>query len=97
MLDEATSSLDTTSEIEMFKQCRLLNITCITVCHNEALERDHQQRIFLDGLGGWKWSEVQSGDGASRGAASTSGAGIGRSPSEDMEADTLAGGAEDSY
>ncbi|KAF9938801.1 ATP-binding cassette sub- D member 4 [Mortierella alpina] len=97
VLDEATSSLDTTSEIEMFKQCRLLNITCITVCHNEALERDHQHRIYLDGFGGWSWSEVQSGDGTGRGAASASGAGIGRSPSEDMESDTLAEGADGGY
>ncbi|KAG0208103.1 hypothetical protein BGX28_000859 [Mortierella sp. GBA30] len=76
VLDEATSSMDTASEVEMFRQCRLLNITCITICHNEALERDHQHRIELDGYGGWKWTSVQDSNGGSAGEASASGAGV---------------------
>ncbi|GJJ77348.1 ATP-binding cassette, subfamily D (ALD), member 4 [Entomortierella parvispora] len=59
VLDEATSSMDNDSEIEMFNQCRLLNITCITVCHNVGLARFHQRQIRLNGTdGGWSTSEI---------------------------------------
>ncbi|KAF9166275.1 hypothetical protein DFQ26_008280 [Actinomortierella ambigua] len=54
ILDEATCSMDTTSEHEMFKQCQLLEITCITVSHNAMLEQYHEQKVVLDGHGGWK-------------------------------------------
>lgn len=57
VLDEATCSMDNTSEIEMFKQCQLLNITCITVSH-QSLDRFHQQKITISGLGTWSWSEI---------------------------------------
>ncbi|KAG0009780.1 hypothetical protein BGZ80_002054, partial [Entomortierella chlamydospora] len=63
VLDEATSSMDTTSESEMFRQCRLLNITCITVCHNPRLERFHQQKVVLDARGGgWSFVQIQEQD-----------------------------------
>lgn len=59
VLDEATSAMDNASEIEMFNQCRLLNITCITVCHNVGLTRFHQRRIELDGNDGrWSSSDI---------------------------------------
>ncbi|KAI1318823.1 ATP-binding cassette sub- D member 4 [Mortierella claussenii] len=59
VLDEATSSMDSGSENEMFRQCRLLNITCITVCHHASLERFHQQKISLDWRGGdWTFSQI---------------------------------------
>ena len=51
--------MDNTSEIEMFNQCRLLKITCITVCHNVGLTRFHQRRIELNGTDGrWDSSEI---------------------------------------
>ncbi|ORZ23878.1 ABC transporter transmembrane region 2-domain-containing protein [Lobosporangium transversale] len=60
ILDEATSSMDSDSEKEMFRQCRLLNITCVTVCHRESLERYHQQKIILEGRGGaWSFAQIQ--------------------------------------
>ncbi|KAF9117192.1 hypothetical protein BGX27_000041 [Mortierella sp. AM989] len=63
VLDEATCSMDSYSENEMFKQCRLLNITCITVCHNKTLERHHQQKILLEGRGGgWSFMQIQEQD-----------------------------------
>lgn len=58
VLDEATSSMDVVSANEMFRQCHLLKITCITVCHNSSLERYHAQRIVLDGQGGWAFSPI---------------------------------------
>ncbi|KAI7817319.1 ABC transporter transmembrane region 2-domain-containing protein [Gamsiella multidivaricata] len=62
ILDEATSSMDTDSEHEMFKQCRLLNITCITVCHNKELEKYHQQKISLENRGVWSFSQIQESE-----------------------------------
>ncbi|KAF9375334.1 hypothetical protein CPC16_000780 [Podila verticillata] len=58
VLDEATSSMDAVSANEMFRQCHLLKITCITVCHNSSLEQYHAQRIALDGQGGWAFSPI---------------------------------------
>ncbi|KAG0295628.1 ATP-binding cassette sub- D member 4 [Dissophora globulifera] len=59
VLDEATSSMDNVSENEMFKQCRLLNITCITVCHHASLERYHQRKLTMNGHGAWSLSEIE--------------------------------------
>lgn len=58
VLDEATSSMDAVSANEMFRQCHLLKITCISVCHNSSLEQYHAQRISLDGQGGWAFSPI---------------------------------------
>ncbi|KAF9944597.1 ATP-binding cassette sub- D member 3, partial [Modicella reniformis] len=58
ILDEATCSMDNMSENEMFKQCRLMNITCITVSHHLHLDRFHHQKITIGGRGTWSWSEV---------------------------------------
>ncbi|KAF9141048.1 ATP-binding cassette sub- D member 4 [Mortierella sp. GBA39] len=98
VLDEATCSMDIISEKEMFRQCRLLNITCITVCHQASLEKYHQQRIALDGHGGWSCSEIdsprprsQSFGGVGSGAVSAL-----TTTTDDVEIDTLAGAVDDS-
>ncbi|KAF9192422.1 ATP-binding cassette sub- D member 4 [Haplosporangium sp. Z 767] len=95
VLDEATSSMDAESESEMFKQCRLLNITCITVCHHSSLEQYHQEKIALDGRGGWSRFEIQHSSGCHSDDIPVSAASVGAVSSEEMEADTLAGNAED--
>ncbi|KAG0039037.1 hypothetical protein BGZ82_009941 [Podila clonocystis] len=61
VLDEATSSMDIASANEMFRQCQLLKITCITVCHNTSLEQYHAQKIALDGEGDWTFSPIYHG------------------------------------
>ncbi|KAF9130064.1 hypothetical protein BGW39_003514 [Mortierella sp. 14UC] len=99
VLDEATCSMDSVSEKEMFRQCRLLNITCITVCHQASLERFHQQRIVLDGEGGWSCSEILSQRGHGRfGSSGSLGGGALASveveaevEADDVEIDTLGG------
>jgi ATP-binding cassette subfamily D (ALD) protein 4 len=100
VLDEATCSMDSVSEKEMFRQCRLLDITCITVCHQAGLEKLHQQRIELDGEGGWSCSEVSSQRRHSRYGSNSSLGGGGamgstevevRGEEEDVEIDTLGG------
>lgn len=50
--------MDNSSENEMFKQCQLLNITCITVSHHPHLDHFHQQKITVSGRGTWSWSEI---------------------------------------
>ncbi|KAF9434465.1 ATP-binding cassette sub- D member 4, partial [Entomortierella beljakovae] len=63
VLDESTCSMDSESEEAMFKQCRELNITCITVCHNASMEKFHQQKIVLAGKGGgWTFVQIQEQD-----------------------------------
>ena len=95
--------MDSISEKEMFRQCHLLNITCITVCHQTSLERFHQQRIALDGEGGWSCSEISQSlplhaYGGSSGAfgdihGATGSSGV---PADDVENDTLGGTVDDS-
>ncbi|KAF9901448.1 ATP-binding cassette sub- D member 4 [Linnemannia zychae] len=105
VLDESTCSMDSISEKEMFRQCRLLNITCITVCHQASLEKFHQQRIALDGEGGWSCSEISPqrghgrfGSSGSLGGALTTAAadGEGEAEADDVEIDTLGGTVDDS-
>ncbi|KAF9105384.1 hypothetical protein BGX29_000083 [Mortierella sp. GBA35] len=98
VLDESTCSMDSTSEKEMFRQCCLLNITCITVCHQVNLERYHQHRIALDGHGGWTSSAIPQPYGSS---SSVAGGGDGHGASsgastDGVEIDTLAGTVDDS-
>ncbi|KAH7057468.1 ATP-binding cassette sub-family D member 4 [Linnemannia elongata] len=101
VLDEATCSMDMTSEKEMFRQCRLLNITCITVCHQANLEKYHQQRIALDGHGGWTCSEIDSPRPRSQSFGGVS-SGVGvpaltttKTTTDNVEIDTLAGPGDD--
>ncbi|KAG0277296.1 ATP-binding cassette sub- D member 4 [Linnemannia exigua] len=104
VLDEATCSMDSTSEKEMFRQCRLLNITCITVCHQASLERFHQQRIALDGQGGWSCSEISLAQHRRFGSSSSIGVGgLAGAPefeadleADNVEIDTLGGTVQDS-
>ncbi|KAF9975222.1 hypothetical protein BGZ73_001204 [Actinomortierella ambigua] len=63
ILDEATCSMDAISEQEMFRQCQLLEITCITVSHNAQLEQYHDQKVVLDGQGGWTIQPCQGSSG----------------------------------
>ncbi|KAK5827188.1 ABC transporter transmembrane region 2-domain-containing protein [Linnemannia elongata] len=102
VLDEATCSMDMTSEKEMFRQCRLLNITCITVCHQANLEKYHQQRIALDGHGGWTCSEIdsprprsQSFGGVSSGVGAPALMTTTTTTTDNVEVDTLAGPGDD--
>ncbi|KAG0257865.1 hypothetical protein BG011_003718 [Mortierella polycephala] len=95
VLDEATSSMDAESESEMFKQCRLLNITCITVCHHSSLEKYHQQKLALDGRGGWSSFEIQHSSDCHSDDIPISTTGVGVVSSEEMEVDTLTGNVED--
>lgn len=53
--------MDIVSANEMFRQCHLLKITCITVCHNTSLEQYHAQQIALNGEGGWTFSPIHHG------------------------------------
>lgn len=57
-LDEATSSLDSSTEKQFFEICKELNITTITVSHNKSLLQYHDKVLLLNGKGSYETSDI---------------------------------------
>uniref|UniRef100_A0A1D1Y5J1 ATP-binding cassette sub-family D member 4 n=1 Tax=Anthurium amnicola TaxID=1678845 RepID=A0A1D1Y5J1_9ARAE len=60
-LDEATSSLDSSTEKQFFEICKELSITTITVSHNKSLLQYHDKVLLLDGKGSYETSDIDIG------------------------------------
>ncbi|GFU09517.1 ATP-binding cassette sub-family D member 4 [Nephila pilipes] len=56
-LDEATSAVDIELEEKLYKKCKELDITVISVGHRSTLALFHNQFLHLDGQGGWSLSD----------------------------------------
>ena len=54
VLDECTSGVSLKMERRLFKLCRELGITLITISHRPALQDFHQRMLVLDGAGGYQ-------------------------------------------
>lgn len=54
ILDECTSAVSLKMERRLFKVCRLLGISLITISHRPALQELHDRMLALDGSGGYK-------------------------------------------
>ena len=54
VLDECTSAVSLKMERRLFKLCRELGITLITISHRPALQDFHDRMLVLDGSGGYK-------------------------------------------
>ncbi|XP_055942362.1 lysosomal cobalamin transporter ABCD4-like [Argiope bruennichi] len=55
-LDEATSALDVELEEKLYKKCKELDITVISIGHRRSLVQFHDSFLHLDGVGGWTLS-----------------------------------------
>ena len=60
VLDECTSGVSLQMERRLFKLCRELGITLITISHRPALQDFHQRMLVLDGAGGYQIHELPS-------------------------------------
>ena len=60
VLDECTSGVSLKMERRLFKLCRELGITLITISHRPALQDFHQRMLVLDGAGGYQIHELVS-------------------------------------
>ena len=54
VLDECTSGVSLKMERRLFKLCRELGITLITISHRPALQDFHQRMLVLNGAGGYQ-------------------------------------------
>lgn len=54
VLDECTSAVSLKMELRLFKLCRELGITLITISHRPALQDFHDRMLVLDGAGGYQ-------------------------------------------
>ncbi|XP_054710702.1 lysosomal cobalamin transporter ABCD4-like [Uloborus diversus] len=57
-LDEATSALGSQVEAKLYKRCKDLGITVISIGHHTSLLKYHDNVLHLDGEGGWTLSPV---------------------------------------
>jgi ABC-type uncharacterized transport system fused permease/ATPase subunit len=55
ILDECTSCINKDAEADLYRNCVLHNITCITISHRPALERFHDCKLVFNGSGGWSF------------------------------------------
>ncbi|KAI6657604.1 ATP-binding cassette sub-family D member 4-like isoform X1 [Oopsacas minuta] len=53
VLDEATSSTDEDTEIQMYQKCIDLTITLLSVGHRSSLKKFHKKIISINRGGGW--------------------------------------------
>ena len=58
VLDEATSQVGTQMEGKLYRICRLLGITVISVGHRGSLRQYHDRVLHLDGDGGWTLEDI---------------------------------------
>lgn len=60
VLDECTSGVSLKMERRLFRLCRELGITLITISHRPALQDFHQRMLVLDGAGGYQIHDLPS-------------------------------------
>ena len=60
VLDECTSGVSLKMERRLFKLCRELGITLITISHRPALQDFHQRMLVLNGAGGYQIHDLPS-------------------------------------
>ncbi|CAG0901950.1 unnamed protein product [Darwinula stevensoni] len=60
LLDEVTSAISEDLEAVLFRRCRELGITLVTVGHRRSLRAHHDLILALDGRGGWTLESLRS-------------------------------------
>lgn len=59
ILDECTSAVSVDVEGSMYKYCRDVNITLLTVSHRKSLWQHHEYVLHLDGRGGYSFKPME--------------------------------------
>ncbi|KAK9879962.1 hypothetical protein WA026_008471 [Henosepilachna vigintioctopunctata] len=60
ILDECTSAVSVDVEGSMYKYCREVGITLLTVSHRKSLWQHHEYVLHLDGRGGYNFQPIES-------------------------------------
>ncbi|XP_061125440.1 ATP-binding cassette sub-family D member 4 isoform X2 [Syngnathus typhle] len=59
VLDEATSALTEEAESQLYRTCKQLGMTLVSVGHRTSLEKHHDVRLKLCGGGHWELSQIK--------------------------------------
>ncbi|XP_061668612.1 ATP-binding cassette sub-family D member 4 isoform X5 [Syngnathoides biaculeatus] len=66
VLDEATSALTEEAESQLYRTCKQLGMTVLTVGHRRSLEKHHDMQLKLCGDGRWELSRIKGRGGSGR-------------------------------
>ncbi|KAB0795258.1 hypothetical protein PPYR_12097 [Photinus pyralis] len=61
ILDECTSAVSVDVEGSMYRYCRDVGITLLTVSHRKSLWQHHEYVLYLDGRGGYSFQPIEDG------------------------------------
>uniref|UniRef100_A0A8C6WGM2 ATP-binding cassette, sub-family D (ALD), member 4 n=1 Tax=Neogobius melanostomus TaxID=47308 RepID=A0A8C6WGM2_9GOBI len=61
ILDEATSALTEDAEAQLYRTCKQLDMTLVTLGHRSSLEKFHDVELKLCGGGRWEFTNLRSG------------------------------------
>uniref|UniRef100_A0A3Q2XNQ6 ATP-binding cassette, sub-family D (ALD), member 4 n=1 Tax=Hippocampus comes TaxID=109280 RepID=A0A3Q2XNQ6_HIPCM len=64
VLDEATSALTEEAESQLYRTCKQLGMTLVSVGHRSSLEKHHDVRLKLCGGGRWELSRLRGAAGS---------------------------------
>ncbi|KAK5852994.1 hypothetical protein PBY51_006819 [Eleginops maclovinus] len=66
VLDEATSALTEEAEAQLYRTCKQLGMTLISLGHRSSLEKYHDVQLKLCGGGQWELTKLKGGSGSLR-------------------------------
>ncbi|XP_024909494.1 lysosomal cobalamin transporter ABCD4 isoform X3 [Cynoglossus semilaevis] len=66
VLDEATSALTEEAEGKLYRTCKQLGMTLISLGHRSSLEKYHVVQLQLCGGGQWEFTRLKGGESSSR-------------------------------
>ncbi|XP_060908117.1 ATP-binding cassette sub-family D member 4 [Labrus mixtus] len=64
VLDEATSALTEEAEAQLYRTCKQLGMTLISLGHRSSLEKFHDVQLKLCGEGRWELTKLKGGSGS---------------------------------
>lgn len=64
VLDEATSALTEEAEAQLYRTCKQLGMTLISLGHRSSLEKYHDVQLKLCGEGQWELTKLKGASGS---------------------------------